>query len=120
MIAIWDARFSVGNAQADAEHRQVICILNEIDVARSVGAPPEVMEKALETLVRTVVIHFAHDEAPRSDHMAIIASARRLLDSWRDGSPGTLERRVLVNLARRWINHMGRRECVTASQRLAG
>ncbi|WP_096703918.1 hypothetical protein [Magnetospirillum sp. 15-1] len=120
MIAIWDARFSVGNVQADAEHRQVISILNEIDVARSVGAPPEVVEQALETLVRTIVIHFAHDEAPRSDHMAIIASARRLLDSWRNGTPGALERRVLVNLARRWINHMGRRESAPPSQRMAG
>lgn len=120
MIAIWDARFSVGNALADAEHRQVISILNEIDVARSVGAPPEVMGKALETLVRAIDAHFAHDPAPRGDHLAIAASARRLLESWKDGLPNALERRVLVNLARRWINHMGRRESLPPSQRMAG
>jgi len=120
MIAIWDNRYAVGNAQVDAEHRQVINILNEIDVARSVGAPPEVVEMALETLVRTIVAHFARDDAPRSDHMAVIASARRLLDSWREGKPDALGRRVLVNLARRWIDHMGRRESTTPSQLMAG
>ena len=120
MIAIWDTRFSVGNALADAEHRQVISILNEIDIARSVGAPPEVVEKALESLVRAVNTHFARDQAPQGDHAAIAASARRILDSWRNNIPGALDRRVLVNLARRWINHMGRRESFTSPQRLAG
>ncbi len=120
MIAIWDVRFSVGNALADAEHRQVISILNEIDVARSVGAPPEVVGKALESLVRGIDAHFAHDEPPRSDHLAIAASARRLLESWRSGTPNALERRVLVNLARRWIDHMGRHEALPPSQRMAG
>ncbi|EME70565.1 hypothetical protein H261_07358 [Paramagnetospirillum caucaseum] len=120
MIAIWDTRFSVGNALADAEHRQVISVLNEIDVARTVGAPPEVVEKALETLARTIDAHFARDDTPRSEHLALSASARRLLDSWRNGAPGALERRVLVNLARRWIDHMGRHEGAQPSQRLAG
>jgi hypothetical protein len=121
MIAMWDARFSVGNALADAEHRQVISILNEIDVAMKVGAPPVVVEKALETLARTIDAHFAHDERPRGDHAAISASAHRLLEAWKAGRHGTLERRVLVNLARRWIDHMGRQESSPSlSQRMAG
>ncbi|WP_148207269.1 hypothetical protein [Paramagnetospirillum magneticum] len=120
MIAIWDNRYSVGHARVDAEHRQVISLLNEIDVARSVGAPPVVVEMALETLLRTIVAHFARDEVPQGDHMAIIASARRLLDGWRGGKPEALERRALVNLARRWIGHMGRREASLPSQRMVG
>lgn len=120
MIAMWDVRFSVGNALADAEHRQVISILNEIDVAMKVGAPAVVVEKALETLARTIDAHFAHDEQPRGDHAAISASAHRLLEAWQAGRHGTLERRVLVNLARRWIDHMGRRESPASSQRMAG
>ncbi|CUW38356.1 conserved protein of unknown function(Haemerythrin-like, metal-binding,2-61) [Magnetospirillum sp. XM-1] len=120
MIAIWDTRFSVGNALADAEHRQVISILNEIDVACRVGAPPEVMGKALESLAQSIDAHFAHDTPPRSDHLAIAASARRLLEAWRSGTPNALERRVLVNLARRWIDHMGRQEAAQPSQRMAG
>ncbi len=120
MIAIWDSRFSVGNALADAEHRQVISILNEVEIARSVGAPPEVVEKALESLVRTINTHFARDHAPRGGHAAMAASAQRVLDSWRNHIPGALDRRVLVNLARRWIDHMGRHESFTPLQRLAG
>lgn len=120
MIAIWDSRYSVGNALSDAEHRQVISILNEIDVARSVSAPRVVVEKALETLVRTVDAHFSRDEEPRGDHMAIAAAARRLLDNWRSHTPNTLERRVLVNFAKRWIAHIGRREGTLPAQRMAG
>ncbi|KIL97385.1 hypothetical protein CCC_00446 [Paramagnetospirillum magnetotacticum MS-1] len=120
MIAIWDNRYTVGNALADAEHRQVISLLNEIDVARSVGAPPEVIGKALETLVRSIESHFAGDQPPQREHAAIIMSARRLLTSWQSRAPGAIERRALINLARRWFDHMGRNERVMTSQRLAG
>jgi hypothetical protein len=120
MIAIWDPRYSVGNALSDAEHRQVISILNEVDVARSVGAPRIVVEKALETLVRTIDGHFARDEDVRGDHLAIASAARRLLETWRDGSRPALERRVLVNLAKRWIAHIGLREGTLPAQQMAG
>jgi hypothetical protein len=120
MIAIWDSRFSVGNALADAEHRQVISILNEIHVACSVGAPPEVIEMALESLVRNIDAHFARDTAPCGEHGAIAASAHRIRASWQAGAHNALGRRTLVNLARRWIDHMGRRENTPSAQRLAG
>lgn len=120
MIAIWDSRFSVGNALADAEHRQVISILNEVEVARSVGAPPEVIGMALESLVRTIDAHFARDRSPCGEHNAIAASAHRIRASWQAGACNTLDRRTLVNLARRWIDHMGRRESVPTLHRLAG
>jgi hypothetical protein len=120
MIAIWDPRYSVGNALADAEHRQVISILNEIDVARSVGAPRIVVKMALETLVRTIESHFTRDREPQGDHLAIASAARRLLDAWHENSHAALERRILVNLAQRWIAHIGRRQGTLPAQRLAG
>ncbi len=120
MIAIWDSRFSVGNALADAEHRQVISILNEIDVARSVGAPSEVVGMALESLVRNISAHFVRDKSPCGEHTAIAVAAHRIRASWQAGAGNALERRTLVNLARRWIDHMGRRENVHTPHRLAG
>jgi hypothetical protein len=120
MIAIWDSRFSVGNALADAEHRQVISILNEIHVACSVGAPPEVIGMALESLEWTIDAHFARDRYPCGEHSAIAAFTRRIRASWKAGDHDALSRRTLVNLARRWIDHMGRREHLPTTHRMAG
>ncbi|MBI3446544.1 MAG: hypothetical protein HY055_14600 [Magnetospirillum sp.] len=116
MIAIWDKRLSVGDSVLDAEHRQVISLLNEIAVASSVGAPAIIIQKALESLSRAIDRHFARDEYPHGEHAAIAALARRLCEA----GPPTADRRALMNLARRWLDHMGRREPDITQQRLAG
>jgi hemerythrin len=113
MIAIWDNRLSVGEAAIDAEHRLVLNLLNELDVAFSVKAPAKVVEKAMESLVRAVERHFARDAAtygPVGRHEAYLAKVRRLLDAWRSGDHRAVDRRTLMDLARRWIDHIGRRE----------
>lgn len=120
MIAIWDAHLSVGDPLLDAEHRRVVALLNELGVALAVGAPALVVEKALETLVRTIDTHFARDERMVGEHVALSASAHRLLEEWRHGRREVLDRRALVGLAGRWIAHMGRREAAEPVCRLAG
>ncbi|CAA7612425.1 hypothetical protein [Magnetospirillum sp. SS-4] len=114
MIAIWDNRLSSGNSIIDAEHRLVLDLLNELDVAFAVGAPDEVVERALDALVRGIGRHFARDgQSPSgrvAEHAAIAACAHRLLHDWRAGTARAIDRRTLLNLSRRWIDHMGRRE----------
>ena len=39
MIAHWDDGYGIGRAVSDAEHRMVIDLLNELEVAITVGAP---------------------------------------------------------------------------------
>jgi hypothetical protein len=118
MIAIWENRLSTGNSIIDAEHRQVLNLLNELDVAFAVGAPGVVVERALDTLVRAIERHFARDGLPASrrggDHAAIASTARKLLQDWRDGAIHSIDRRTLLNLGRRWICHIGRRETSAA------
>jgi hypothetical protein len=79
-----------------------------------------VIGMALESLVRNIDAHFARDRSPCSEHGAIAASARRMRASWQAGTYDALSRRALVTLARRWIDHMGRREYVPTAHRLAG
>lgn len=113
MIATWDNRLAIGDTAIDAEHRMVLNLLNELHVAFTVRAPRVVVQRALETLSRTVDRHFARDgltESRYGEHEAFAAMIHRLLADWRDGEIQEIDRRTLMNLAHRWIDHMGRRE----------
>lgn len=126
MIAIWDNRLSTGNAAIDAEHRLVLNLLNELHVAFTVNAPAVVVGMALDSLVRAVDRHFARDglsavgsepDGPIREHAAITATVHRLLADWRSGAIRVIHRRSLMNLASRWIAHMGRHETRSAPAR---
>lgn len=121
MIAIWDNRLSIGNAAIDGEHRLVLNLLNELEVAFAVTAPAVVVEKALEALVNAVDRHFARNESraegPMGRHVAFSAKVHRLLRQWRDGDRQCIDRRVLLDLGRRWIDHMGCREAPCVPKR---
>ena len=113
MIAIWDNRLAIGDTAIDAEHRMVLNLLNELHVAFTVRVPKVVVLRALETLTRTVDRHFARDgfrDTGISEHAAFSAMVHRLLADWRSGEIQEIDRRTLMNLANRWIDHMGRRE----------
>lgn len=116
MIAIWDQRLSVGDPVIDSEHRQVIALLNEIDVALSVAAPAQVVDRALDALTRAIDRHFMPENpvepaGPRvGEHAALAAGAHRLLQAWRTGHRDDVDRRALMTLASRWLSHIGRRE----------
>ncbi|TAN80066.1 MAG: hypothetical protein EPN20_00160 [Magnetospirillum sp.] len=121
MIATWDNRLSIGDAAIDSEHRLVLNLLNELDVAFAVTAPAEVVQKALEALVRAVDRHFARNGLTAvgpaghriGEHAALAAKVHRLLEDWRDGTLEGVEHRTLMTLGRRWIDHMGRHEAPT-------
>ncbi|MBV5325996.1 MAG: hypothetical protein J0626_12465 [Rhodospirillaceae bacterium] len=118
MIATWDNRLMTGDRAIDAEHRVVLNLLNELHVASTVRAPMVVVQKALESMTGIVDRHFARcGPSPGGDHTAFAAAVHRLAADWRSGAIRDLDRRTLMNLARRWIDHIGRHE---APGRLAG
>jgi len=121
MIAVWHERLSVGDRLIDAEHRRVINLLNEIDVAVRVGAPGAVIEQALRRVVRHIDDHFHADgEHGPPAHSMIRLHARRLLDDWRAGHTGDINRRRLRRLADSWIGHFGRYESHPKADALYG
>ncbi len=134
MIAIWDNRLSTGDDAIDAEHRLVLSLLNELHVAFTVKAPRVVVQKALEALVRAVDHHFARTDLASvgsderhaiGEHAAFAVTVHRLLEDWRSGTLQAIDRRTLMHLGGRWIDHMGRHETFTGlarrrDQRLVG
>ncbi|MEO0036005.1 MAG: hypothetical protein RLZZ501_2028 [Pseudomonadota bacterium] len=112
MIAIWDGSLSVGDVTLDAEHRLVVDLLNELDVALAVGAPFAVVEMALDALGRTVAGHFARSAGPHppGEHDRILGRVRQVQQAWLLGQRQRVDRRALLDLGRRWIAHIGRHE----------
>lgn len=112
MIAIWEASLSVGDGAVDGEHRLVMNLLNELDVALTVKAPFTVIDKALEALDRGVTRHFARSATPTPtrEHAYIQSRVRQLRLAWSTGQPGGLDRPALMEVGRRWIAHIGRSE----------
>ncbi|MFD2232611.1 bacteriohemerythrin [Phaeospirillum tilakii] len=112
MIAIWDSSLSVGDGILDAEHRLVVDLLNELDVALAVGAPFAVVEMALDALGRAVARHFARSAEPHppGEHDRILGRVRQLQQAWGLGQRQRLDHRALLELGRRWIAHIGRHE----------
>jgi len=112
MIAIWEAGLSVGDGAVDDEHRLVVNLLNELDVALTVKAPFTVIDKALEALDRGVTRHFARSAAPipAREHAYIQSRVRQLRIAWSTGQHDGLNRPALMEVGRRWIAHIGRSE----------
>jgi hemerythrin len=118
MIIEWKSSFSSGHPLIDSDHRMVIDLLNELDVALAVVAPPEVITTALRTLERRIDEHFQREELhfhalPQDDaqhHSTEHADLRNriavLLDDWQNGSGAQLDRSQLLSLAHWWTAHI--------------
>lgn len=118
MIIQWKNEYSCGHSGIDADHRMVIDLLNEMDVAISVLAPPEVITTALQTLDRRVVDHFSREEARFSvlspedaHHHSIIHQEIRnrihtMLEDWESGSGALINHKELKFLADFWVAHI--------------
>lgn len=67
MAAIqWDAKYSVGVAEFDDQHKKLIAIINELDEAMRSGKGKDVIGKVVHGLVEYTVTHFAAEEKKMS------------------------------------------------------
>jgi hemerythrin-like metal-binding protein len=120
MIVQWREQFAHGRAAIDADHRMVVDMINELDVALAVASPPEVVGRALDVLAQRIAEHFRREDAELpagdgaqlparpNDHQEILARACRLRDDWRQGACTDFDRGQLLALARWWVSHIGR------------
>ena len=118
MIVQWRDQFAHGRPTIDADHRMVVDMLNELDMAIAVASPPEVVGCALDVLAQRIADHFRREEADLPacdgaqvharvlDHEEILARVRRLRDEWRQGTRTVLDRGQLQALARWWVGHI--------------
>ena len=59
---VWNAKYSIGNAQIDAEHQKLIELANNISTFSSNGEPLPRIKGAIVALYDYVKTHFQHEE----------------------------------------------------------
>ena len=117
MIVEWQDCKETGIAAIDSDHRMVIDIVNELEVAVGVKSPAEVMAATLDALTRRVDDHFRREEAEFADfdsrkverhcaeHREISSLAQGLSSAWQI-APDSLDRTALRLFAGRWLHHI--------------
>ncbi len=62
-LITWKDEYSVGVAEFDQDHRQLLDIINALHDAFLAGASPEQQGDICDELIAHTVVHFAHEEA---------------------------------------------------------
>lgn len=102
MLLQWQKGFERGQPDADAEHRQIVDLLNELDVCLDSGMPPETIDRALDCLAHVLARHLEAEHVV-TDPQA--RQARRVYESWRNGdiSPNRQDLRILAHW---WLSRL--------------
>lgn len=58
----WNDEFSVGVCAIDVEHKSLVVLLNHLYEAIEIGHDKEIIEKALDALIKETTAHFEHEE----------------------------------------------------------
>ena len=104
----WDDSFSVGDADLDAQHLEIVGILNELyDLLQETNLEPqgESVQRLFENLTHYIVSHFAFEEEKmgdagypenlleqhRKEHDGFIANIRRFHEVLENGNRQALE-----------------------------
>lgn len=58
----WRTSYSVGEPSIDAQHKQILSIINDMYAAREAGKEHAERQKLLERLVQYTMTHFRHEE----------------------------------------------------------
>jgi hemerythrin len=58
----WKDFYSVGEHSLDAQHRQILSILNDLYGAMDAGREYDEIKRLLDSLLRYTMTHFAHEE----------------------------------------------------------
>lgn len=97
MLVQWQKDFEIGHPPTDAEHREVVDLLNELDVGLGADSPAEPVDRALEALSH--LLSARHDADEALEHL------RDLRRAWDQGAP-ELGRNDLRALAHWWLRHL--------------
>ena len=62
-LITWKNEYSVGVAEFDADHQQLLEIINALHDAFQADASSEQLEDICDELIAHTIIHFAHEEA---------------------------------------------------------
>jgi hemerythrin-like metal-binding protein len=93
----WRDEYRVGIASIDAEHKELIALINDLQSAMLDGRGKQVMKQVLDALAAYTVRHFSHEEQlmqmhrfpgfeqHKLEHDKLIAKVKALQESFRTG-----------------------------------
>ena len=110
----WKPHYSVGNASLDAQHRQILALVNEIYAAREKDDNAAAVESLLKRLLQYAQSHFGYEERLMAEcGYPGLAEQKASHDKMRRRTAGLLEHAGLVMpedllhfLKDWWINHI--------------
>lgn len=115
---VWQQDWEMGDVRLDSQHKAMVRAINHLAVRLEEGRSREGVNRSISFLMVYVELHFREEEEAmeRSGYPSRVAHveqhrecARRieaLLESWRNGAPGTLS--DLVSFFNFWLaDHLG-------------
>lgn len=113
-LITWKDEFSVGVAAVDHEHREMIDLINELDVSMQEGASHESVVESLGEIYARIAAHFALEEkfmldwryaeypVHKQDHEILLDVLLGVIDSVDD--EGLYDRAALSSDLDRWFS----------------
>jgi hemerythrin len=110
----WKPSFSVGDTSIDAQHQQIIAIINEVHEAWEAHKPDADLLGIMDRLMKYTVAHFHHEERVMRDcdypalesHILLHQILRRRTLDLRNNITLLTARDVLVFLKDWWCTHI--------------
>jgi hemerythrin-like metal-binding protein len=110
----WKDHYSVGDEALDAQHQQILAIINELYDTIQQEVDHTVVAPLLDRLVQYTINHFrqeeecmrAHQYPDFAQHKALHDKMRQETLAWRDNANLVTGRDLLVFLKQWWCNHI--------------
>lgn len=111
---VWKDYYSVGDESLDAQHKQIIGIINELYEAMQQGVDHRAVAPFLDRLIQYTINHFRHEEEcllahqypDFAQHKALHDKMRQKTAAWRENADIVTGRDLLVFLKEWWCNHI--------------
>jgi hemerythrin len=111
---VWKDYYSVGDEALDAQHQQILSIINDLYDAMQRGVDRRAVQPLLDRLVQYTVDHFrfeeecmlAHQYADVVPHKAVHDKMRQKTLALRDNANLMTGRDLMVFLKEWWCNHI--------------
>lgn len=115
-LIIWKQEFSVGDAEIDLEHQQLIESINTLHRSTSEGVTRKQVAEALNEICTQIAAHFAHEETlmrdthyrlyaeHKADHDTLLDDLRDIMDEV-DEDGEYAERQLSIDLDRWFSDH---------------
>ena len=113
-VIAWQPYYSVGEPSLDAQHQQIIGIINDLYDALEDGHDPAALKALLDRLVRYTDVHFEHEEQimrehhypSLAEHRVLHAQLRKRTVDFREYMSLITARDLLNFLRSWWMSHI--------------